>query len=657
MSRQSVEPGRMTTRWNNYINRTFSTRILSKWVVLCFDIVITIFMYSIAYILRYNFNVEAISFETYIGDTIATALVFSICFIIFKSYDGIIRHSGIADAFRLIKAGISATAILVCIALISNTYNFSFGIVPIAITIIHTVLTISILLFSRYGIKVFFYQVNKHKASPIEVIIYGAGRRGLSVLHALKNDTNTNYQVVAFLDDNESKINKTIEGVKIYASNKLTELIDKYDIEELIIGIHVIDIQKKNNVVAICLENQVHIKSVPPVNDWINGQLNLRQIKNINIEDLLGREQIQLENEAIKNNFSGKIILITGAAGSIGSELVKQILEYQPQKLVLFDQAESPLFDVKMDLFFKVNNANATVLEFVIGDITNYQRLAQTFISYKPQIVFHAAAYKHVPLMELNVLEAVDVNVFGSKNLVDLAIEHQVEQFVMISTDKAVNPTNVMGATKRAAEIYVQDKSKNEQVKTVFITTRFGNVLGSNGSVVNYFRKQIENGGPLTITHPEVTRYFMTISEACQLVLEAATMGKTSELYLFDMGNPVKIIDLARKMVLLSGLEPETDIPFVFTGLRPGEKLHEELLNTNENTLPTHHHKIKIAITNQLPSEAVATHINNIKLAMNSSDTLKIVTSLKAFIPEFISKNSDFEQLDKLPSAHNPVTI
>lgn len=638
----------MTERWNNYINREFGTRILSRWVVFGFDIIITIFTYGVAYILRYNFNVAAISFKDYLGDTFLTTLLFGICFIGFKSFDGIIRHSGIADALRLIKAGLAATLLVIIISGLSKTYHFTPGILPVAIAIIHAALSISLLIFSRYGIKVFFYQANRHKITPIPVVIYGAGRRGLSVLQALKNDTNTNYSVIAFLDDNASKINKTIEGIKIYSSKKLSTLLGKYAVEELIIGINDIDVNRKNEVVAYCLENQISVKSVPPVTDWINGQLSLQQIKNINIEDLLGREPILLENENLKNNFSGKTILISGAAGSIGSEMVKQILKFQPGELILLDQAESALFDVKMDLFFKLSNINCSIV-YVICDITNYKRLEQIITNYKPQIIFHAAAYKHVPLMEQNVIEAIDVNIFGTKNLVDLAIANAVEKFVMISTDKAVNPTNVMGATKRAAEIYVQDKSKDTSIKTVFTTTRFGNVLGSNGSVVNYFSKQIEAGGPLTITHPEVTRYFMTIAEACQLVLEAATMGKTSELYLFDMGEPVKIIDLARKMVLLSGLEPEKDIPFIFTGLRPGEKLHEELLNTNENTLPTHHHKIKIAITTQYPSEVVQTHINNLKLALNSGDMIQAVTSLKAFIPEFISKNSDFETLDQSP--------
>lgn len=646
----------MTNNWSNYINKEFGTRIISKWVVFIFDIVITLFTYGVAYTLRYNFNTTAVSFDLFIEDIIATIIIYALCFLFFKPYDGIIRHTGVADAIRLIKAGLAASSILIVISAISKQYNMSFGIIPIAITIIHLVINVSILVFSRYGIKVFFYEVNRNKINKIPVAIYGAGRRGLSVLQAIKSDSDSNFIVAAFLDDNDTKLNKTIEGVKIFSSKKLEAVINRYDIQQLIIGIHELDTQKKNEIVAICMEHQVSVKSVPPVANWINGQLSLKQLKNINIEDLLGREPIQLENQQIQNTLSNKRILVTGAAGSIGSELVKQIIQYKPSQLILIDQAESPLFDLKMDLMFYDQLNQKVVIDFIVCDITNYERLTSVFSSYLPEIVFHAAAYKHVPLMEDNVYEAVDVNIFGSKKLVDLAVKFEVEKFVMISTDKAVNPTNVMGATKRAAEVYVQYQSKITSSNPIFITTRFGNVLGSNGSVVNYFRRQIALGGPLTITHPEVTRYFMTISEACQLVLEAATMGKTSELYLFDMGEPVKIIDLARKMVLLSGLEPETDIPFVFTGLRPGEKLHEELLNSNENTLPTHHHKIKVAITADYSPDMVKQYVTNLQNAMKSGDTVQIVTALKAMIPEFISQNSHFEHLDVPISADMPVT-
>ena len=643
-----LDPGSiMADNLKNYINRKFGTHILSKWIVLGFDIVITIFTYGLAYILRFNFNIEIISFSDFVNNTLATTAIFALCFLIFKSYDGIIRHSGIADAKRLIKAGITATIICISISLINRNLEGAFLILPASIAIIHVVLNISLLAFSRYVIKVLFYQSTKHNVSPTSVIIYGAGRRGVSVLNALRNDNSKNYQIIGFLDDNNSKVNKTIEGVKIYPPKKINELIKKHSVKELIIGIHDLENDKKNEIVDTCLLYQIHVKYVPLVDDWMKGTLRLDQLRAIKIEDLLGREQIQIENENIKLQISQKNILITGAAGSIGSEIVKQLISYAPKKLILIDQAESPLFDLQMELYFRLRQLPGIEVEYIVCDITNNRRITQLFHQHKPNIVFHAAAYKHVPLMELNPLEAVHVNVFGSKYLIDLAVQYQIEKFIMISTDKAVNPTNVMGASKRAAEIYVQEKSKDLKCKTVFITTRFGNVLGSNGSVINYFRKQIEAGGPLTITHPEVTRYFMTISEACKLVLEAATMGKTSEIYLFDMGSPIKIIDLATKMIQLSGLQPEKDIHFVFTGLRPGEKLHEELLNNNENTLATHHHKIKIALTGHTDSNHVDSCMEQLWTALQKNNMENAVSIIKDLIPEYISQNSTFEVLDK----------
>lgn len=632
----------------NFINRKFGTQILSKWIVLGFDIVITIFTYGLAYILRFNFNVEIIHFSDFVNHTLITTGIFAISFLIFKSYDGIIRHSGMADAERLIKAGATATIICISLSIVNRNANIGFAILPISIAIIHVVLNISLLAFSRHVIKLLFNQSAKNNVAPIPLIIYGAGRRGVSVLNALRNDSSKNYIVSGFIDDNNSKVNKTIEGIKIYHPSKLTELIQKFGVKELIIGIHTLDNQKKIDIVEICLQNQIYVRYVPPVENWINGTLSLRQLRAIHIEDLLGRDPIIIENEKITSQISRKTILVSGGAGSIGSELVRQILAYNPKKIILIDQSESALYDLYMELYFRIKSSPNIQIETIICDITNEARLELLFEQHKPQIIFHAAAYKHVPLMETNPLEAVHVNIFGSKILVDLAIAFHVEKFILISTDKAVNPTNVMGASKRIAEIYVQEKSKATDCETVFITTRFGNVLGSNGSVVNYFRKQIEAGGPITITHPEVTRYFMTISEACKLVLEAATMGKTSEIYLFDMGLPIKIIDLASKMVQLSGLKPKEDIQFVFTGLRPGEKLYEEMLNTNENTLPTHHHKIKIALTDHPDSGLINESLEQLWIAMQKSDTQKVVRIMKALVPEFKSKNSSFEGLDKV---------
>ncbi len=637
----------MTDRLSNYINKKFGSRILSKWIVLGFDVVITIVAYMLSYILRFNFNINSISFSDFINHTLVTTIIFTICYLIFKTYDGIIRHSGIADAIRLIKAGIAAIIICLTTAVIARNSDFDFALLSTSIAIIHVTSTISILVFSRYVIRVLFFQSGKNNIKPISVVIYGAGRRGTNVLNALRNDNSKNYHIAGFLDDNETKVNKTLEGVKIYRSSKFAELIRRHHIQELIIGIHLLDNNKKNSMVELCLEHGIHVKYVPPVEDWINGKLDLQQLRNLNIEDLLMREPISIENEQVKKEISNKVILITGAAGSIGSELVKQLISFKPKKIVLLDQAESALYDLRMELFFRMQNLPDIHLEFLVCDITNRKRITQIFKTYIPEIVFHAAAYKHVPLMELNPLESVHINLFGSKILIDLSSDFNVMKFIMISTDKAVNPTNVMGATKRAAEIYLQEKAMDENNRTIFITTRFGNVLGSNGSVVNYFTKQIESGGPLTITHPDVTRYFMTISEACKLVLEAATMGKTSEIYLFDMGAPIKIFDLATKMVLLSGLKPEKDIKFIYIGLRPGEKLHEELLNNDENTLPTHHHKIKIALTAQKDSYVIRQILEQLWAALQEGDSDKVVAGLKEMIPEYISQNSKYVLFDK----------
>jgi FlaA1/EpsC-like NDP-sugar epimerase len=481
----------------------------------------------------------------------------------------------------------------------------------------------------------------KDKRQQESVIIYGAGVSGLITKRTLEKDTRNQQVGVAFIDDNEKLNGSRIEGINVFSTKQLSKLKKEFQANTLIVAIQNPNIEKLQTVLDEAISLNMVVQKVPNPKSWINGTFSSKQLKKIRIEDLLGREVIELTNNELTEELTSSTILVTGAAGSIGSGLVHQIARYHPKKIVLLDQAESPLYDLQ----FELNQQYPSLpFEIVIGDIANEERMRKLFEYFRPEIVFHAAAYKHVPMMELNPAEAIQTNVGGTKLLADLSMEVHVKKFIMISTDKAVNPTNVMGASKRIAEIYVQ--KMNEQQKTQFITTRFGNVLGSNGSVIPLFQKQIENGGPVTITDERITRFFMTIPEACQLVLEAATMGKGGEIFVFEMGKSVKIVDLAKKMIQLSGLEVGKDIELVFTGLRPGEKLYEELLANEENTIPTHHQKILIAKTRMENDTQLAAIQALINLAIQQENEA-IVTQMKKIVPEFISNNSEYQKLDK----------
>ena len=423
----------------------------------------------------------------------------------------------------------------------------------------------------------------------------------------------------------------------------------KYDEVEVIFAIQDIDPASKSEITEEFLAMGIPLRVVPPMERWMNGELSPAQISKISIEDLLEREPIKINNQLVKNFIHGKRVLITGAAGSIGSEIVRQVLNFDPEELILVDQAESPLYDLESELTrLKSGRKFSTHLSVEVRNITNVSRMERLFRRYRPQVIFHAAAYKHVPLMEENPFKAVEVNTLGTQALADLAVKYKAEKFVFISTDKAVNPTNVMGASKRLAEVYVQSLNSLHHVETRFITTRFGNVLGSNGSVIPLFRKQIEKGGPVTVTHRDIIRYFMTIPEACQLVLEAGTMGKGGEIYVFDMGIPVRILDLAEKMIKLSGFEPHIQIPIIFTGLRPGEKLFEELLSDEETTIPTYHEKIMVARVRSHAYEEVKREFVQIRGRVNEMTNQEIVQFLKHMLPEYISNNSPFEKLDAM---------
>lgn len=440
-------------------------------------------------------------------------------------------------------------------------------------------------------------------------------------------------------------LNSYLEQKKVYHLKDLPRLKERMNIEEMLIVNEDLDERSKKVVIERCIRLGIKVLTIPPAKNWLSGKLDKKQIQKLRIEDLLQRKPIKIDQERVKNDLHGKRVLVTGAAGSIGSEIVRQVIAYDPALLILCDHAESPLHEIQLEIEDRYPSAN---IEVVLADVSNYERMYKLFNVCRPELVYHAAAYKHVPMIENNPFEAISVNVGGTKNISDLSVKFEVEKFVMVSTDKAVNPTNVMGASKRLAEIYTQALNGVPGGKTRFITTRFGNVLGSNGSVIPRFRSQIERGGPMTVTHPEITRYFMTISEAVQLVLEAGTMGEGGEIYVFDMGKPVKIVDMARKMIQLAGLEEGKDIKIVYSGLRPGEKLYEELLASAELTMPTHHEKISIAKVRSYVYETACKSIEELLEINTFHKNNDVVLKMKQIVPEFSSKNSIFEELDKL---------
>lgn len=628
--------------------RKYSNRFLSRWLVLAFDSLIVVFSFSIATLLRLNFQLMEIDFTIFASQLIFILGLRLLAFLYFQSYAGIIRHTSIEDAILILKAVFAGSlgSVLVS-AVIRNTLGFEHVFnLSASILIIDFFICLFWMVILRFFVKSFYESfVNQFKPT-IGVLIYGAGYTGMLTKNVFQNDRSTNYKILGFIDDNESKIGKTIEGIKVFS---LPEVLDKFvgsnDGLEVIMAINNMSAKSKRKISDIFLDRGVVVKALPPVDKWVEGEFAMNQIHNVKIEDLLGREVIQMNNKRIGEEISGKVILVTGAAGSIGSEIVRQLIAYFPSKLVLVDQAESALYDLEYELAGKVP-ANVQMIVNV-ADVSDTRRVSKIFKNHRPDIIFHAAAYKHVPLMENNPYEAIKTNVIGTRILAELASEVGVEKFVMVSTDKAVNPTNVMGATKRLAEMYTQSMNQLEGVKTKFIATRFGNVLGSNGSVIPLFKKQIERGGPVTVTHPEITRYFMTIPEACELVLEAATMGQGGEVFVFDMGESVKIIDLAKKMITLSGLRVDKDIEIRYTGLRPGEKLYEELLNNDENTLPTHHPKILIAEVNTPSYAYMEVATNDLNHLLSSGNNNSIVAKIKEIIPEYKSNNSVFETLDK----------
>lgn len=611
-------------------------------MVLIIDLVICFFAIIIAYLVRFNFNIPEVEIKGFPFVFSVIIGVRLLSFLITGTYKGIVKYTSSKDSQRIF-----VTLTIGSLAFVAVNLIFYYGInktfpIPFSIIIIDYMATLFLMITLRVLFKSIYTEIMNPYREKSNVIIFGAGESGIITKRTLDKDAGLKYKVLAFIDEDAKKEGKILEGVKILGLNKLDDLLSKEDVAHLIISVQQLSSARKKMLIDTCLKYDTKVLNVPPVSNWINGQLSFKQIKKIQIEELLEREPIKLSEDNIKQQLSDKVILVTGAAGSIGSEMVRQIIHFNPKKIILLDQAESPLYDMELELG---DDPNHVPYEIVIGDIRNKERMENLFKTFQPNYVFHAAAYKHVPMMENNPSESIFTNVLGTKVIADLAVQYNIERFVMVSTDKAVNPTNVMGASKRIAEIYIQSLSTT--VNTKFITTRFGNVLGSNGSVIPRFRKQIESGGPITITHPDITRFFMTIPEACQLVLEAGTSGEGGEIYIFDMGESVKILDLAKKMIKLSGLTLDKDIKITYTGLRPGEKLYEELLANEENTTATHHNQIMIAKVKKYDFQEVDTKINQLISSFNAQNNFQIVAQMKALVPEFKSKNSVYEELDK----------
>lgn len=611
-----------------------------RWLIFLMDSFLSLFSIVFAYFLSFNANIPLFEKTNVMYGTILVVVIRTVSFLVSKVYAGVIRHATMKDTQRIvwvIGIGSATLFILSLILTIQDEAHF----LPIATIVIDFILLSFSMIFSRVIIKGLYWKYLSSNETHQKVVIFSDFASSIVIKQTVERDANNSVDVVAFLASNKKDVKKVIDGAPVYHYSEFSKIIEKNDINLFLIAEGEVDNDIKTELLNEAVHRDIKALTIPNSSDWINGELSYKQLKQVNVEDLLDRAPIRLDNKNIGSQVYNKTVLVTGAAGSIGSEIVRQLTHYAPKLIVLVDQAESPLYDIELELKEDMKFSN---FKIIILSVTNKRRVRSVFERFSPDIVYHAAAYKHVPMMENHPREAVYNNINGSRILADLSHEFGVDKFVMVSTDKAVNPTNVMGCSKRIAEIYTQSLNKNS--KTKFITTRFGNVLGSNGSVIPRFKKQIENGGPVTVTHPEITRYFMTIPEACQLVLEAGAMGDGGEIFVFDMGQPIKIADFARKMIKLSGLTVGKDIKLEFTGLRPGEKLYEELLSSEENTIPTHHKRIMVAKVREYNLEDVVNDLHKLDKLNRSTNHLAIVGQMKKIVPEFISQNSIFAQLD-----------
>lgn len=616
----------------------FPKQITPRWLIFSIDLALCAFAFLGAYLIRFEFAIPKNELELMVLFAPIYFVVRAVSFFVGKSYSGIIRFTSTQDAIRLGFVLLLGSLSFVLLNFLRRGINGAY-LVPLSIVILEFLLSGALLVFFRLSIKFLYMELKSSKGSRTKVVVFGAGEGGLLLKRTLDRDRNSALEVVAFFDDNQQKVGKKLEGVDILSAKKLDDFLASNLIEELIISVPEIAIARKRQLVDLALKYKVALKHLPHANNWINGELSAKQLREVKFEDLLGRDVIQMSSNEVKDIIQNKVVLVTGAAGSIGSELVRQCLLLNPAKVIACDVAETPMFLLGNELSKFIDEGK---LEMVIGDVRNELRMRRMFEAFQPKIVFHAAAYKHVPLMENNPAEAIATNVFGSMKVLEIAAEFGAERFVMVSTDKAVNPTNVMGASKRIAEMIVQSKDTS----LICVTTRFGNVLGSNGSVIPVFRKQIEEGGPVTVTHRDITRFFMTIPEAVQLVLEASAMGKGNDIFAFDMGQQVRISDLAEQMIRLSGLEPGQDIEIQYTGLRPGEKLYEEVLATEENTVPTRNEKILSAKVRTVEASELKEKLSRLEEQMNLQNNQEMVRVMKEIVPEFKSNNSEFSLLD-----------
>ena len=628
-------------------HRYLSAKVLPIWTILLIDVLIIVVSSLLAYALRYDFRSIFLESSTIDKTIVWTVIVNLVFFRVFRTYSNVLRFSSFIDIMRIFVSLTVSYALLMISSVLLASY-LDIRLAPVSVLFMAYIISFAIMSCSRIVVKMFYELLNFDGSHSANVFIYGAKEAGVNIAKALRVNLRNHYRLRGFIADEPELINKVMMGVKVFPNDEsLIDVLNDRDVHTIIISPAKMEELKKSDMADRLLAHNIKLMTAPPLSEWSGQTLNRTQLKEIQIEDLLQRDPIEIDIHKVASHLEGKRVMITGAAGSIGSEIMRQVASFNPYKLILVDQAETPLHDIRLELQDRWRDIDA---ETIIADISNATRMEDIFKEYQPQYIFHAAAYKHVPMMEDNVSESIQINVFGTRTLADLAVKYGAEKFVMISTDKAVNPTNVMGCSKRICEIYVQSLAKKLQEKgghvTQFITTRFGNVLGSNGSVIPRFRDQIQRGGPVTVTHPEIIRYFMTIPEACRLVLEAGSMGNGGEIYIFNMGKPVKIVDLAKRMISLSG---RTDVKIEFTGLRHGEKLYEELLNVKELTKPTYHEKIMIATVREYDYDEVKQRIQKLIEVSYTYDQMQIVAAMKDIVPEFISKNSCFEALDKKP--------